>query len=97
MKVNINGYSIEGTIDEIKELIANQETDSMDNDETKVCSEKVWLENEVLKQIDIAYENIVPEAEITREIKNTIYSDERIFDEVEIKMVLEFTKEREEL
>ena len=94
MKVNINGYSIEGTVDEIKELIANQETDNMDDDETKVCLEKVWLEKEVLKQIDIAYENMVPEAEITREIKNTLYSDEGTFDEVEITMILEYTEKR---
>ena len=96
MKVNINGYSIEGTVDEIKELIANQETNNIEDDETKVCLEKVWLEKEVLKQIDIAYENMFPEAEITREIKNTIYSDEETFDEVEITMVLEYTEKRED-
>lgn len=95
MKVNINGYSIEGTVDEIKELIVNQETDGMDDDETKVCLEKVWLEKEVLKQIDIAYENLVPDAEITREIKNTIYTDEGTFYEVEVAMVLEYTEKRE--
>ena len=89
MKVNINGYSIEGTVDEIKELIANQETDGMDNDETTGK-----LKREVLKQIDIAYENMVPEAEITREIKNTIYTDEGTFDEVEVAMVLEYTEKR---
>lgn len=90
MKVNINGYSIEGTVDEIKELITNQETDVVDDDEIK---EK--LKKQLLKQIDIAYENMVPEAEITREIKNTLYTDEGAFDEVEITMVLEYTKKRE--
>lgn len=90
MKVNINGYSIEGTVDEIKELIANQETDGMDDDEINTK-----LKKEVLKQIDIAYENLVPDAEITREIKNTLYTDEGAFDEVEITMVLEYTKKRE--
>lgn len=89
MKVNINGYSIEGTVDEIKELIANQETNNIEDNETKGK-----LKKEVLKQIDIAYENLVPDAEITREIKNTLYADDGTFDEVEITMVLEYTEKR---
>ena len=89
MKLNINGYTVEGTVDEIKKLIVNHENSISDD------SGKEEVKNRVLEQIDIAHEHGSPDVELEVELKDSLYTDEGTYDEMEVTIRLRYTKERE--
>lgn len=91
MKININGYEVEGSVKEIKQLLDLKEEKSYD-DNVGINIEKERLVFNVLRQIENAYNNINPEAEVSRKVVDTTYSDDAIYDEIKVIMELNYVE-----
>lgn len=91
MKININGYEVEGSVEEIKQLLDLKEENSY-GDNVGLNIEKERLVGHVLRQIENAYNNINPEAEVSREVINTVYSDDASYDEVKVVIELNYVE-----
>lgn len=91
MKININGYEVEGSVEEIKQLLDLKEEISY-GDNVGLNIEKERLVGHVLRQIENAYNNINPEAEVSREVINTVYSDDDSYDEVKVVIELNYVE-----
>lgn len=91
MKININGYEVEGSVEEIKQLLDLKEEKSYD-DNVGINIEKERLVGHVLRQIENAYNNINPEAEVSREVIDTVYSDDASYDEVKVVIELNYVE-----
>lgn len=87
MKININGYKVEGNVEEIKQLLdLKEESNESEN------TEKEKLINHVLRQIEYAYNNANPEAEVSGEIVDTVYSDDGNYNQVKVVMELNYVE-----
>lgn len=93
MKININGYEVEGSVEEIKQLLDLKEEISY-GDFEEFDREKERLISLVLREINNAYNNIElePEAEVSRKVTNTTYSDDASYDEVKVVIELNYVE-----
>lgn len=92
MEISINGYKVEGSVEEIKQLLDLKE----ENNESE-NTEKERLISHVLRQINNAYNNIYPIAEVSKEIINTIHSDDGTYNEIRVVMELNYTEKEESI
>lgn len=91
MKIDINGYKVEGSVEEIKQLLDLKEEKSY-GDNVGINIEKERLVNHVLREIENAYNNIHPEAEVSRKVTDTTYSDDASYDEVKVVIELNYVE-----